>query len=541
MPAKCTNLILLLVCLCLPIACGGGGEGGAGDPTPIALGPELAFGGPAPAGAVSIPPEEFAALLADGKLEVVTLAQIEEQEEDALAQMALDRARAEQVFRDHPEILERHVAEPDPADSDYEQLPDGSLLLRVLPEDPRTGGGATYVSLQGRRQAYAELADTQERYATAENQLGIYRHFHAQLDPAFLERHELPDPSTVAQASFTELEALNQKIAQAWTTLKPLPSGPPPGYPGDAASEEGYGGGIDGAGYASHPGMWTQIDFPLKWYATSVKNQGLRGTCVSFGITAAVETILALDRSRWVNLSEQMLYNRAKQSWNPSTYGDGLNLSSTLSMMRFFWYVYSWESSWDYNTSRARVDAGYFYLDSCVEKDGTTPYAGVHCSEANHQAPLFQTEMPWGTICGYLNPTSTVPPDARLGIGSPQALAGPLAVQLLFAKVALTLKNPVIISVTVGYTLKDGFVDSDGIVDYAPVPFGSGGHCMLLVGYVENADVPPGTPLGLGGGYFVCKNSWGTGYGDGGYCYLSDAWVGRWMRGMWTLDGVIEY
>jgi C1A family cysteine protease len=38
-----------------------------------------------------------------------------------------------------------------------------------------------------------------------------------------------------------------------------------------------------------------------------------------------------------------------------------------------------------------------------------------------------------------------------------------------------------------------------------------GGHCVLITGYVDDAGVP-------GGGYFIAKNSWGTGWGPhGGY------------------------
>ncbi len=538
--AKYLVFLLLLVSLGIPTACGGGGGSAAnGDGSPLGLGPEQVFGGDAPVSAVALPPEEFAARLADGRLELVTLAQVQRQEEDALAQMAVDRARAEQLFADRMDILERHTAEPDPGDPNYEPLADGSWRLHLIPADPRTGAAERHVSLQGRRQAYAELADTLERYQEQENQLGVYRALHGQLDPAFIDRYDLPEPSTVAQSSFPELEALNLKVAQAWTTLTVPPSGPPPGHPGVAANEEGHGG-IEGADYAAHTGMWPQLEFPLKWYTTSVKEQGERGACVAFGITAAVETIVARDQARWTNLSEQMLYNRAKQKWWPSVYGDNLNTSGTLSTMLVRMYRYSWESSWDYNRSLARQDHGLFYTDSDKGKGSVPKYEAEHCSDANHQASLFKTETMLGTFCAFVDPATTVPPDAKFAIGMPHAIGAPGIVQLALAKVALVLSNPVIISVTVADSLPFAAVGPDGIVAHNALPYGSGGHCMLLVGYVENADLPPGTPPGDGGGYFVCKNSWGPKYGDGGYCYLSDAWVATWGRGLWVLDGVLE-
>jgi hypothetical protein len=44
------------------------------------------------------------------------------------------------------------------------------------------------------------------------------------------------------------------------------------------------------------------------------------------------------------------------------------------------------------------------------------------------------------------------------------------------------------------------------------------GHSIVLVGYRKHAAYP-------GGGYFVFRNSWGTGFGDAGYGYMSFAYV----------------
>lgn len=44
------------------------------------------------------------------------------------------------------------------------------------------------------------------------------------------------------------------------------------------------------------------------------------------------------------------------------------------------------------------------------------------------------------------------------------------------------------------------------------------GHSVVLVGYKKSASFP-------GGGYFIFRNSWGTGYGDNGYGFMSFSYV----------------
>jgi C1A family cysteine protease len=50
-------------------------------------------------------------------------------------------------------------------------------------------------------------------------------------------------------------------------------------------------------------------------------------------------------------------------------------------------------------------------------------------------------------------------------------------------------------------------VGRDGIVSAAEAPSGQHGrHAMLLCGYTGN--------------FYIVKNSWGTDWGDQGYCYI---------------------
>jgi hypothetical protein len=64
---------------------------------------------------------------------------------------------------------------------------------------------------------------------------------------------------------------------------------------------------------------------------------------------------------------------------------------------------------------------------------------------------------------------------------------------------------PVHVAMNTGRTFSD--VGRDGLFNAAEAPSGvHGRHAMLIVGYVGN--------------FFVVKNSWGTDWGDQGYCYI---------------------
>lgn len=101
-------------------------------------------------------------------------------------------------------------------------------------------------------------------------------------------------------------------------------------------------------------------------------------------------------------------------------------------------------------------------------------------------------------------------------------------VNLLDVQRCLAEGYPVVLGMTVYESFESDSVAKSGIV---PLPKKNeqvlGGHAMLIVGYKKI-----GWTL-----YLIVRNSWGTGWGDGGYCYIPasfitkgiifDLWTGR--------------
>jgi len=83
--------------------------------------------------------------------------------------------------------------------------------------------------------------------------------------------------------------------------------------------------------------------------------------------------------------------------------------------------------------------------------------------------------------------------------------ATPLPISLDDARKVLSAGCPVHVSMNTGEAFSD--VGRDGLFGAAEAPSGRHGrHAMLMVGYTGN--------------FYIIKNSWGTDWGDNGYCYV---------------------
>jgi C1A family cysteine protease len=90
---------------------------------------------------------------------------------------------------------------------------------------------------------------------------------------------------------------------------------------------------------------------------------------------------------------------------------------------------------------------------------------------------------------------------------------------------------PVIIGITVFESFESDEATNTGVIPM-PVPDEEvlGGHCMLACGYQTE---------GGSRGYIV-RNSWGASWGDGGYCYMPEAYLidPQLASDFWVLSGV---
>lgn len=533
--------ILSILCWALLLSgCGGtSGEPAPNKTEPLSpshpdLTSENAYPFDSPVGATELPPETFAALLDRGEITLVTRKLVEEHDEEEMFSRDDYEARAIALYADRPDVLQRHSERPDPKDPSIEALPNGDYLFDWRGQ----GNDEEKVVVHGPHFAMAELVHARESFHDLENQRAVYGQWYERIDADVRRSLSLPTPEVVRGFDLKKIIELNHAVAQEWPLFQWIvpclaPTDYPASWTGETGSSPSQGG--DASPYYSTPStsLWAQKCFPLKYVTTRVRSQGRRGSCVSFGITGAVEAMIRRDHGEYVNLSEQFLYGRAKQIWFPSIYGDGLHTLPTLATMQSSVFRYPFEQDWDYNPSWSRVDVTSFYVLSC---DG---YMGEMCSDANHQAEYVCTSVGGWEFCAYVDPAHTIPASSGYAIGGISSIQDPGALGVAWAKASVALGIPVVFCFSVPQTSLSS-VSADGYVPYIVGETAKGGHCTVIVGWVENADLPAGAPPSIGNGYFIVKNSWGTNFADGGYVYVPDTWVSTWGTGMYTISGVAK-
>ncbi len=210
----------------------------------------------------------------------------------------------------------------------------------------------------------------------------------------------------------------------------------------------------------------------------SIKNQGKRPTCAAFAGVRAVETLLSAHGNQ-KDLSEQYLYWSAKPDCQSSPCSN-----------RGSWVSKPFKKS----SRNSSPD---------IPLENSCPYS-------EFDRPSNQTHIPLGMGCRQ---------------GSVQVKDYQRIETLDEIVNSLKVNQPVV----AGFKLTPNFYKNNGLVTYLNSKSGgqmnehAGGHAILLIGFIK---LPPELQnRGEGKLCFLAANSWGEGWGQGGYSCLTERWV----------------
>ena len=206
-----------------------------------------------------------------------------------------------------------------------------------------------------------------------------------------------------------------------------------------------------------------------------VLDQGARGTCLAFAVTAAHERARNLQRGANENLSEEMLYWRCKRIDGDQRSGTSFASASQALMDS----GQPCEDVWPYDVFRDDTDVSYNPPEGALD---ASPYYNATLTRVSS---TIQNMQSW--------------------------LAREFAVAL-------------------GIFLSRGFFEPVRGIIPMPIPGEElmDRHAVLVVGY-ENDTVP-------GEGFLILRNSWGSDWGDGGYGYLPYAYIDRYGADAWVIS-----
>lgn len=515
-------------------------QNGSPPADPI-LNPVNAFGGPVPLGAAIVTPEEFKALSGQEGFALETLAQRAERKAKAAAKFKADSDQIKLLAVQSP-AYDIALTPPDPKDPNLKLLPDGNYLLTV-----DGNSGSFKVVTDGKPALYADILESRKNFDDPVKQLEVYRMGYSGLSDAL--KIGLPMPDSLIGMGLAALLNARTELGKRLETsplalldahrvssglrVQSIPADAKPvGFPTSAALEEGAGKGLDhggtNCGTPKAGGLYQNFWWRQKFYATSVKSQGVRGSCVAFALTAALESRLAIEQARWINMSEQFLWSQIASSWDEREYGDGASLPGSAEDFKDAKYGLPLEQAWDYNASANREDSPdeerYYY--SC---DGYTEF----CSNASHQLKLVCTNLPAGySVCGYYAPSVS---GSRFKVTDSATiydwysiLGLPVAEMRAFLKAGLPM--------VAGLIVNQGYdhPDANGFITTLSDSNNRGRHAVQIVGFIADADIQAHPDLTQtvkahsaqsGGGYFVIKNSWGYCMGDAGFVYIPVNWA----------------
>ncbi len=225
----------------------------------------------------------------------------------------------------------------------------------------------------------------------------------------------------------------------------------------DLSSAVGSGLSANATGQTNTSNLLTAPSGGFDWrstggtnYITPIKDQGDCGSCWAFASTAALESYTLIHGS----------------------YLNDLNLSEQI--------LLSCSGAGTCNGGYINGAADFIELTG-VGNDSLAPYKAID------------------QACSAIDPVWKATADKIVGWKWITYGAGDVAA----LKNAVLTYGPVVVSMRV---YDDFFAYQSGIYSYTGGGY-AGGHAVTVVGYSDDQSVP-------GGGYFIVKNSWGTGWGE---------------------------
>lgn len=204
-------------------------------------------------------------------------------------------------------------------------------------------------------------------------------------------------------------------------------------------------------------GAGTLVD--LRSGCSPVENQQDIGSCVANAIVSDLEFLMIQQGTPYVDLSRMFVYYNARLLLNETDKDDGSYVSLAMSTLK---------------------------------KEGVCP----------------ESTYPYDTDKVFMRPTWEAYREAYAHTLSDYYKIDGSGMQLhrdIWA--ALDSKHPVVFGTPVWASIQQ--VGSDGMIPMPDASKSIGGHAMLIVGYDMNTR------------RYIVRNSWGTGWGDRGYGYLS--------------------
>jgi len=231
--------------------------------------------------------------------------------------------------------------------------------------------------------------------------------------------------------------------------------------------------------YAAKPPAVLPARVDLRQYASAIEDQGNLGSCTGNAIAGAIELIDRKVSNKPLEISRLFIYYQERLLEGTVYYDAGAYIRDGIKAC--YTYGAPIESLWPYNES----------------KWATRPTTAAYNDAKNRK------------VTGYAK-----------------------CANFVAVKAALANNTPVIVGFDVYESFEGTVNNTTGMMPYPNINTEEllGGHAVCIVGYDD----------ALNGGRFICRNSWGTSWGNNGYFYMPYQVIQNknMSSDFWTISGV---